>query len=315
MQGSAHFKELAFYYLLMFMKRMDIMLPFGLLIACIRALLTFNIHNELVVLLVSGLSIKKLLRPFLACGITCVMLMYLNYEVFIPYSWTKMKQIEDKHSSEGGRKQDRIQEVVLNDDTAIIYNSYDSARGFFFDAYWIRSINEIFRIKYLFPDSQATVGRKIDRLLRDDSGRLFLAESFDTKTLPELQFDEKILSGALRTPEELSLRQLWQRIPKHVGNFSDKEAHLLTRFYFRLAMPWLCLLVILAPTPFCVTFSRQPPILLIYILSILGLVSFYLIMDAAMVLGQAQVITPSLAIFIPFSLYFVFFAKRFVTMH
>jgi len=314
--GFSHIGDIIFYYLLMFMKRLDMMLPFALLIASIRALLTLNTHNELVALLASGMRLKTLLRPFLAVALTCVALLYVNYELIIPSAWNRMKKIEDRYSSEGGhsRQIQGVQDITLADGSTVIYQSYDSARGFFFDSYWLRSIDEIYRIKYLFPHTDNTVGRKVDRLIRDENGNMAITESFDTKILSELRFDPELLTATLRLPEEMSLKQLWQRIPKRSGHINDKEAGIVSRFYLRLSMPWLCLLVVLATAPFCVQFSRHPPILLIYILSILGLVTFYLIMDAAIVVGNAQVIPPALAIFTPFVLYYGLFGYRWVAM-
>lgn len=308
-------EDLAIYYSLMFFKRIDVMLPFALLLATLRALISFNTHNELVALFGGGVSLRTLMRPFIAAALVCVALVYFSYEVLVPYTWTKMKRIEDSYaSSELARKGDRyVHDITLDDGSLVLYQSYDSARSLFFDVYWIRSIDDIYRIKTLFPDAHSTIGRRVDHLVRDNVGGITLAESYDTKLLQDLHFTEEGLTTALRSPEELSLGQLIHRLPKHSRGLTDKEAHILARFYSRILMPWLCLLVVIAPAPFCTKFSRQHPILLIYIFSITGLVTFYLLFNAAFVVGSARVVPPLLAVLVPFILYFGPFSYRYVT--
>ncbi|SCA62438.1 Uncharacterized protein SCG7086_AA_00390 [Chlamydiales bacterium SCGC AG-110-P3] len=315
LSNSAGFTELTVYYGLTFLKRVDLLVPFALLVGTIRALVSFNFHNELVALLSGGIPLKRLLRPFLAAGIACAILLYCNFQWLAPLAWSKVQQIEDRHSSmETSTAGHAIQDVSLNDGSLILCQSYDSARNFFFDAYWIRSIDDIWRIKYLHLDTEAAVGKYVDHLARNEEGEFQLVESFETKVLQEIQFDEENLQAALRNPEELSLAQLWQRRPTHDREYTDKEAGILARFYSHLAMPLLCILAVIAPAPFCIRFSRQIPVLFIYILSIMGIVSFYLVADATLVIARAQVLPPALAIFTPYALYFWLFGRRYIRL-
>jgi len=314
--NSVGLKEVGIYYLLTFLKRIDLLFPFGLMIATITALISLNSRRELVALLAGGVPFRRLLRPFLFAGIACSALMYLNFQVFSPLAWRKIQQIEDSHHSEGGRqaREMGVQDIRLADGSFILCQSYDSARKLFFDAFWVRSIDEVWRIKYLYPDSESTVGRFVDLIKRNEEGVLELTESYETKVLSELQFDEENLQAALRTPEELSITELWSRLPFSVGELTEKQASVVALFYSRLATPLLCILAVMAPTPFCVRFSRQLPVLLIFISGIVGIAMFYLLMDAALIIARGQVIPPSLAIFSPYALYFWVFVRRYLQL-
>lgn len=307
--------ELALYYALTFLKRIDLLVPFGLMVGTIRALISFNIHHELVALLAGGIPLKRLLRPFLIAGFGCAALLYLNFQVLAPMAWSKIQQMEDRHSSvEGSRASRSIQDVTLNDGSFLLCQSYDSSRHFFFDTYWIRSVDEVWRIKYLHLGGETPIGNYVDHLARNAEGEFQLVDSFEERELTEMQFDEENLEAALLSPEELSLTQMWQRRPTHSREYNDKEASLLARFYARLAMPMLCILAVMAPAGFCVQFSRQVPVLMIYILSVIGIVTFYLIMDATLVIARAQVLPPLLAIFSPYALYLWLFGRRYARL-
>ena len=79
-------------------------------------------------------------------------------------------------------------------------------------------------------------------------------------------------------------------------------------------IPFLSLFAIIAPAPYCVKFSRQPPLFLIYTGTLFGLIAFYLFMDASQVIAKRQVISPFLAIITPFCFFFGYFSWRFYQM-
>ena len=119
------------------------------------------------------------------------------------------------------------------------------------------------------------------------------------------------MADLINSSEALSLSALQQKLSALQAIFSEKEARLVTTYYYKLAIPWLCLLAIIAPAPFCIAFNRALPQFFIYALSLFGLVTFYLIMNAAMILGERQVMAPALAIWIPFAIFFLFFGIRY----
>lgn len=316
--GSFHhhhfrFFDIVKFYAFEFITRMDILVPFAILIAFIKTICTCNANNELVALLASGIPLKRLLRPFVLFGIFFTFVIYFNTEVLQPFAVRNHNQLEQSRIKKKQKKYKHafIQQIALNDNTSIIFQNYDNASQRFFDAYWIRSIDDIYRIKHLSPYAPIPTGDFVEHLQRNQDGNLIITESQEKKSFPDMQFDKKVLLETVSMPNELSLSALKEKLPASGKIHSEKDAEILTSFYYKLAFPWLCLLAIIAPAPFCTRFSRTLPVFFIYALSIFALVAFYIIMDAAVVLGERQAVSPETAIWLPFILIFGFFSYKF----
>lgn len=299
-----------------FITRMDMLLPFSILIATIKTLCMLNVHNELVALMASGIKLKRLMRPFLYFGLFFTCVVYINSEMLNPFAMKDRKRLEQARAQKKQKKyqQQPIQQVVLEDETTIIFQHYDHVDESFYDAYWIRSIDDIYRIKYLYPYHDEPIGHSVEHLQRNDAGKLLIAESFKQKAFPDMNFNKKRLMETVTLPDELSLTALKEKIPQDRSLHSEKEAQLLTTYYYKLGFPWVCLLAVIGPAPFCTRFSRTLPQFFIYALSLFGLFAFYLVIDAAVILGERQVMSPLAAIGIPFAGAFAFFGWRFIRL-
>lgn len=308
--------ELLHYYFHEFIQRLDVLVPFALLIATIRTLTQLNTQNELVALLASGTKMKTLLRPFILIGLTCVGAVYFNSQFLIPHALKEMRHTQDIHSLKKKKKKQNIfvQSVALKDNSVLLFQDYDSATEKFFDSYWIKSFNEVYHIKYLSPKPKIPLGTYVDHLVRNSSGSIEKVNSFESKAFPDMHFNRKVLLDTITPPEELSLSKLWSRLPPKGKSSSEKEAHLTTTFYQKLAMPWLSLLAVLGPAPLCVRFSRYFPVFYIYALSIFGLAAFYIIINASVILGSRQLLPPFLAIAPPFFLFMGVALLRFIRL-
>lgn len=309
--NASHIKlrgwELAGYYLFDFSSKAEVLVPFALLIATIKTLCRLNQSHELVALLASGIKLQTLLTPFLLTGLFFTGLMYLNNEVVLPRSMKELKHLEDIQKLHSKKKthQTGIQHLMLEDQTTLLYQHFDQLEQRFYDVYWIKSINDIYRIKYLYPTQPSPKGVFIDHFTRDRIGNLVLEKTTPEQIIPAIRFNTQILKENISQADELSITTLWEALPQQTIE-SEKEARLVASFYYKILLPWLCLLAVLGPAPFCVQFTRTLPVFLIYALSIFGLVAMYLVFDAALILGERHVLSPLLALGTPF-LFFSFF--------
>jgi lipopolysaccharide export system permease protein len=308
------FLDIVKFYAFEFVTRMDVLIPFAFLIACVKTLCSLNTHNELVALMASGIKLKRLLFPFIAFSLALTALIYFNAEVLQPMALKHNTKLDHSRAKAKQKKNHSIQQIMLADSSAFIFKEYDSSSKEFFDAYWVRSIDDIYRIGHLSPYTQEPIGRLVDHLQRDAEGFLVVTESFPQKTFPDMHFNKEQLLKSVIQPDGQSLSALFAKLPSHENELSEKEAFLMTKFYYKLAIPWLCLLAVLASAPFCIRFSRTLPVFFIYALSIFGLVAFYLVMQATVVLGERQMVNPALAIGIPFTCFFAFFGWRFLRL-
>ena len=306
--------ELIRYYLYEFSNRLDVLLPFALLIATIQTLCSLTIHHELVALMAGGFNLKTLMRPFVMLGLLCTLIVFLNTEIIQPKATRELRHIDDLHTTQKNKRNKlrAVEHISLKDNTTMIFQGFDSVKQRFYDAYWIKSIDEIYRIKYLYPSKPIPTGFHVEYLLRTDSGELTVKETFKKKAFPNIRFNKKTLLETITPDEERSLSILYKELSKSRNQLTEKDARRLSVFYRKLAVPWLCLLAVIGPIPFCVRFTRQLPVFFIYACSIFGLVGCYLIIDAATVIGKRQVLSPAVAIWPPISLFFGYFIWRFV---
>lgn len=317
-QSQIPLQEAAIFYGCMFVRRIDLVVPFGLLLATMRTLISLNLNNELVAMLAGGISIKRLTRPFLLTGLFCTALMYLSEEFLLPPSQLTFRTLEDQYLKKGQHKR-RLQEqefydLILQDGSTLLYQSFNTVEGRFFDVSWVKSIDEIYRIKFLYLKGESFEGHFVDRISRDPQGGLELQESWEQRSFPEISMDAETLNQVITGPKDQSLSKLWQQVSQAHSPLSDHQAAVATYLHYKLAIPWLCLLVVLGPTPFCVQYSRNLPTFFIYALSIIGLVTFYLIMDTTIILGKHQVVPPFLSAWAPLGSFFVPLSWRFFQM-
>lgn len=307
-------KELLVHYSSEFSERADILIPFALLIGTIHTLSQLNIHSELVALLAGGFSLHRLLLPFLATGLAAVLLLYVNNEVILPNALKNISHLDMKYAKQKNKANETTtaNHIRLEDGSALVYREFDPESKQFTEVYLIPSMDEVWRIEVLDPFSKPPRGLAVD-YFQAEQGALRYKSSQATALFPDLHFDEKKLTETLALPRELPLSTLIQEAPDESSALeNEKAAKTLTALYQKLALPWLALLAVIGPAPFCLKFSRQLPTFMIFTLGIFGLVGIYLVMDAAILLGERQVISPSIAIFGPMGFFFSIFLYRYL---
>lgn len=312
-KAPIQWQEIVRYYLFIFASRTEILLPLALLIALVHTICTLNTHHELVAFMASGFSLKVLMRPFIVLGMICVLLMYANEQFLLPSALRKLRRIEDatKHQKHRHSTMLSVRHVILEDGSLLVFQNYDSAQEHFFDVYWIESIDSIYRIKYLLPNLSIPLGYFVDHLVRQKGGEILQEASYREFPFAAMKFNPDLLQSTILDPDILSLSELKGQVSDISSNTTEKESKILTAFYWKLSIPWLCLLAIIAPAPFCVRFSRQLPVFLIYVCTLFGLIAFYMFMDAAQVIAKRQVLSPFWVICGPFFIMFSYFGWRF----
>lgn len=311
------FLNIVYFYLCEFSNRIEALIPFALIITTIKVLSDLNMHNEIVAMLASGISLKRLLRPFFMLCLFFIGILYLNSEFFLPLSQTKIKFFteERRRLKKSNFDHPYAHHLILNDNSLLLYQNFDVQKQYFYDAFWVKSINDIYRIKYLYPNETPPRAIEIEHLTRNYNNQLTISEFKDSQEMNEMIFNKKRLLETTLLLEEFKLSQLWKNISWNLSNFfpnwepimgsmSEKQTKLLTLFYIKIAMPWLCFIAIILPIPFCLKFSRNFQVFIIYSIFTFGLVAFYLIIESLEIMSKRQVIHPSWIIFFPAGLVF-----------
>lgn len=312
--GWLPIQEIFTYYFFVFASRAEILLPLALLIAFIHTVCSLNTHRELSALMASGFPLRLLMRPFLVIGVLCIALLYVNEQFFLPGALKKLRRIEGttKHQRNKQNKQIIVHNLLLEDGSLLIFQKYEPDAERFFDVYWMPSIDNIYRIKYLLPNGQIPIGHFVDHLIRRENGELLQENAYKELPFPEMKFNKELLLSVISDPDLLPLVELGKQSLELPQELNEKESKILTAFYWKMTIPWLCLFAIIIPAPSCIRFSRGLPLFLIYTCSLFGLIAFYLFMDAAQVIAKRQVLSPFIAICIPFIVLGMISSWRFI---
>ncbi len=300
--------ELSQYYLYMFIERLDVLMPFALLIAGMKTLCQSNLRQELVAMRASGYSMPRLLLPLVWVGLLATSLAYVNTQWLLPQSLQWINGLEDLHSLERAPDNDRtVHKINLKDGSTLLYLTYDRARERFFQCYWLKSFNDIYRIKYITPEPFPPTGHFVQHLVRDGQGRLLPTEMVADLTFPEMHFDLTELSEKLTTPSERSLTQLWERLPSRwqtqndtpSSHISHERAVIEAAFYKKMAIPWLCMIALLAPAPFCVAHRRPLRVFFVFAAAIFGIFAFFILLSVGHTLTHSQLASPTTTLIAP----------------
>ncbi len=293
----AHFMS---YYGFHFIKRSELLFPLALLIATIRVLLSMNQHGELTALQVSGIPSTTILRPFLVIGLAATACNYASMEYILPKSLNYLDSFENRHFKNQGAtaKEKSFNVLYLTDGSKLFYQKEDASKQAYFDVFWVRSSDELFRMKYLSKDLEHPFAQYVDHIIRDGQGRLEKVESFDTCHLISMHIKKATGNQGTISPENKRLSQLFYLLKHPSSDYLPSE--ILTHLLMKLSMPLLCLVSVLAPIPFCIRHSRNTPVFLIYTVSLFGLITFFTCMNGVVILGENHTMSPFLAILTPF---------------
>lgn len=310
-------KNLTVYYAMLFSKRCDLLLPLSLLIASVKVLTSLNMRNELLALQTAGIPLHKITRPFFFIALICVGLSYLNFEILAPKSLSYIDQFEDYYFKKKKVRKAReaaIYVLPLEDGSRLVYQAYDPVKQEFFDLFWILSTDNIYHMKTLSIREPFPVGTFVDELQRTETGLIEKTTSMAERVFTGLKLNFNLQSYFERSLENRSISELFAMAANKTPLFSEHQASAQTHLFYKLFMPWLPALVLIGIIPFCTPSRRSPHTFLIYSLTIFGYITFFTMMDGAIILGEAQVISPSLAIFaLPLAFFFIF-GRRFIKM-
>ena len=311
--GKIQFSKISSYYTYQFLKRIPLLLPLSLLISSIFMLNSLNTNRELVALQSSGIKLKKILRPFFLLAAFCSLLCYANEEIFMPIStanFDKTKHPETKNPLKNIKKK-QFSILYLNDSSKLVYQRLDKEKNAFFDVYWIRSFQDIWRMKYLNATPENPTGEYVDHIIRNKEGFLEKVESHEKHFFPLLKWDSSQLNQKQAAIKHQKISSLALLTLKNEKNSFHFQGEIKTQFLYKLAMPLLSFILLFGVIPFCVRYSRTPPLFMIYGISIFCFVVFFILMNAMIIIGENQVIPPYAAILSPFFFCFVVTYQKF----
>ena len=312
-EGHTSIRTWIVFYLCTFSRRLDVLLPFVVLIGTIRVLLYFRSQNTLVSLLTGGLSLRQLLKPFLVVSLAISAILYVNFQWILPTAQPKAQFIQENSFSKKSFSDDQttFRECVLQDGSKILYRAYDPTSKSFYDVFWVSSIDKIYHMKCLACYLQVPYGKMVDLIVRLPNGRMQKSESFVERSFPEMNFDEEALKRSIISPKDQSLSQLFSQV-LHLDMSTERNHEALTHFAFKMTYPFLILVAFMAIPPFCIRFTRTNAPFMIYLIAISSLFCFLLLLQVFFVLAKTHTVPVSIAFTVPWLLVFFVTGRRYV---
>ncbi|GAB4228466.1 MAG: hypothetical protein Tsb0021_05820 [Chlamydiales bacterium] len=289
------------YYGYIFLQRVEILVPFAVVISGIRILCNLNIHREFIALLASGISINRLMRPFFLVISILITLLYVNAQWSAPWASKRLNIFESNRNKEKYKREQKINihAAILPGHGVILFHGFDEPNRRYYDTYIITSTDEIFHVEYLYPYESPIRGCHVEKLTRDENGKLLPLDSYDTYIFQDLSFDRRLLRETLKSPSDYSLTRLWRLMPSFFLQPDQRQVKLATWFYRKITLPWLSLFAFLTIAPFCLQFTRNLPVFMLFLCGMLGVVVFYLILNASVILGENGLLHPLIAVCCP----------------
>ncbi|MBS0627023.1 MAG: LptF/LptG family permease, partial [Verrucomicrobia bacterium] len=267
----------------------------------------------LVALQASGLPLKKIFKPFFLLAVFCSFIGYCNEEVFIPKFSTHFTDPKHSRTKNPLKKLKRKQFTMLSlaDSSKLIYQNFDAEKDVFFDVYWIASFQDIWKMKYLNSNPEQPIGYYVDHIVRNKEGFLEKIESFEEKLIPSLKWNVELLNKKQSSVKHQKISQLTRLILANRGGSLHFRGEIETHLFHKLAMPLLSFLVLIGVIPFCVRYTRTPPLFMIYGPAIFSFVVFFTLTNAMTIIGENHVLPPYIAVFSPFILSLGLTCKKF----
>ncbi|MBM3207557.1 MAG: LptF/LptG family permease [Chlamydiae bacterium] len=310
--GKMQASHLLSYYSCQFVKRSEILLPLAILIACTKVLCSLNATKELVALQASGLKLRLLLRPFFLLAGICCLFNYISAEKILPSALNYLDEFEHRSHYNGRNRNEPFHVLYLQDQSKLIYQKHDKSTNSYMDVYWIRSFNDIWKIKTLKADPKNPVAEFADHLVRNKDGLLMKAESLEKCFMKGLTWQKNLTRKGMIPIENRKISHLYKMLKNSKGLSKKNYSEIQTYFTHKLISPLLCILVVLGIAPFCIKYTRTPPVFYIYCIGLFSYIAFYTFMDSCIIIATHNTIHPLVALLAPFSLCSSFFCYKFL---
>lgn len=275
---SSTFHRVLLYYWDTFSIHLDLFFTLAFLFTTLKVLYDCNHHQEFTALQMAGISKKKLFSPFVIFASLLSGLSYVNAEYFAPAALQTSESFRKEHRPKK-IKTALLHSAVLADGSELVYQSFNQNE--LSDVFWIRNLDDIWHMKTVQLGS-VPLGLNVDHFKRNE--KLEKVESYPFKEFPELDLESKV------------------------------ESTNPSLFLYKLVTPLMPFLLLFAVGPLCMKFSRKKHLFLTAAGAIFGLITAKVILDGMLILGENQVLSPSMAILGPFTAMFSFSLFSFVRM-
>ncbi|MSR64366.1 MAG: YjgP/YjgQ family permease [Verrucomicrobiae bacterium] len=319
--------DVTWYYLTKTPSNIALTLPMAMLLALLYCLAMFAKNSELVAMRASGLSLRRLMLPYLGVGVGGSILLFLMNETIVPQSLDRANRfmLEQKAAHQQQKIAHQQKKSGFDPQQASKWAKHQRmTRLFFYNArdhrHWmIQEFDSVKRvltngIEVLQSDTQgkddwkamASWGKYLDGHwwffdvkildLRGDTTKV--VESSRQRIMNELSETPKQLAAELKKPDQMTVKEIHSYLTLHQAMSTDRLAPFRVNLYQRFAQPWMCLIMVLLAVTMGARVGRKGP--LVSVASSLAIFFVYwFVLQSSAELGKATYVEPFLAAWMP----------------
>ena len=256
----------AHFYLLQIPSVLVLSIPVGLLLALLYTLTQMSRRNEIISMLCAGQSLYRIFLPLVIIGFVMTgVLTGLNYSL-APQAGAVRDDLKDQIKT--GRPVDRGLKNHLfrnREDHRLWFLSYldaGSSRAYRVEIIQQNEsgiITETWYGLHVFFDAKTStwVLQDARHVTVDESGNLLSSESLPQLEIKGWHETPWKISSSMMNAEFLGYPELSDYLRYNSEFPSSRLAPFLTHWYYRLALPWICLVVIFIAGPLGVVIGRR----------------------------------------------------------
>ncbi|MCH7471726.1 LptF/LptG family permease [bacterium] len=289
-------------------------IPMGVLLGTLISVGRLNSDLEITALRTSGISLYRILAPYLVIGIFLSGLTFIGTERVIPYTNSRLDQMKNDIISgkSGGLKQqrkswpifdqgqllwvlfaDEVEGSKLRGVQLMYFDPVNKYNNFYVEAEWAEWEGNSWK----FYNMRQV---KLHRAQEGDEHLVFEAEKAE---IPDFEITPESLAVRSKDPEDLTIIQLRKLINELINDYdyerTDKEIlDFATMLHFKYSIPLTPLFFILIALPMAILPLRSSKTLGMG-LALLVVFSYYTMYVICQNLGAAGVIPPAVTAWIP----------------
>ncbi|HMO50893.1 MAG TPA: LptF/LptG family permease [Kiritimatiellia bacterium] len=310
-EGQTPIGDVITYYIVLMPSVLVFIVPISLLLAVLYSLSSLTKNNEITAMRASGISMIRLMTPFLLVGLLASLgVLAVNETVGPDAAWWSKKFVteqrkadpDDVHTAELAFHKDnanrfwyiqrfdtrdfsmrRIEVIQMGEDNQEEYK-LNAAEGRWLDGYWV------------FTD--------ITIQYYDDEGNpRGPARQAAFREMTEFNEKPSDFLSEIKPPEFMSSRELLRYLRVNRNLQAEAKLRRTVDLHFRLAQPWTCFIVTLLGIPFGNQTGRKGA-LRGFVLSIGLFFGYYALINFGLYLGKGGLLPPWLAGWSPNMIFF-----------
>ena len=310
MEAGTPLRQVLLYYAVLVPTYLPYLLPVSLLLALLYALWQLGKNSELVAMRACGFSLFQLMRPYLATGLLASFFLLAVNELFNPWAthWTRQFKSMQGHAH-AARAHLAVNLAYKNVVGHRLWriDTFDPRPG---ASYEMRRVH----LTQQRPDGSdefrmdAVRARWLDghwwfenvetRYYNADNAPVGPVESAPSVEMTMLSETPRDFINEIKDSSERSAAEILRFIETHKGISPEARNRLMVDFHYRLAAPWLCILVVLVGIPFGMHTGRRGMGIGI-LLALLTFFGYYVLMGVGLAYGKRGLISPFVAGWLP----------------